>query len=214
MPSCASDLETAYNTIDAATPVNEPIGFGRALLSGKEKNTVNPFSSVIILRSGSLTVQTPDGISVSLQKDEVANLPAGQLTWSAEDADCVILLLREDNPQLTLSKLDLEHPMLPGGAPNAALLTTAAPQTSRYEFYDTDALSWGIWATTPYARRPITYSFAEVMMLRKGEVTFSNPDEGSATFKAGDIFMIKPGAVASWDNTIDLEKFWLIRSTD
>lgn len=51
-------------------------------------------------------------------------------------------------------------------------------------------------------------------MLRKGEVTLSNPDEGSATFAAGDIFLVRPGAVAAWDNSSDLEKFWVIRTED
>ena len=211
-PSCASDLGEAFRVIGSATPTTEPFGFARALLSGEGANAESPFSSIILLRDGTLTLQDADGTVIPLLKGEVATLPAGPLSWSAETADCVILLLSEDNPQLALSKLDLDHPMSPGGAPNAALLTTPAPQTLRHEFHDQDALSWGIWATTPYARRPITYSFAELMMLRRGEVILSNPEEGSVTFRAGDIFLVRPGAIASWDNPIDLEKFWLIRT--
>lgn len=213
-PSCASDLGEALRAIGSAAPTNEPFGFGRALLSGDGAGAESPFSSILLLRDGALTLKDPDGTVIALHKGEAACLPAGQLSWCAEAADCVILLLRQDNPQLVLSKLDLDHPMSPGGAPNAALLTTPAPQTLRHEFHDNDALSWGIWATTPYARRPITYSFAELMMLRRGEVVLSNPEEGSATFRAGDIFLVRPGAIAGWDNPIDLEKFWLIRTMD
>jgi len=67
-------------------------------------------------------------------------------------------------------------------------------------------------SATPYARPPITYSFSELMMLRKGEVTLSNPDEGSVSFAAGDIFLVRPGAVAAWENPIDLQKLWIIHS--
>lgn len=59
-----------------------------------------------------------------------------------------------------------------------------------------------------------TYSFAELMMLRHGEVSLSNPEEGSVTFRAVDIILVRPGAIAAWDNPTDLEKFWLIRSMD
>ncbi|MGH6763634.1 MAG: cupin domain-containing protein [Phyllobacterium sp.] len=213
-PSCASDLEKALRAIGLATPSTEPVGFGRALLSGEGTNAESLFSSVIMLRDGALTLKDADGTVISLHKGEAANLPAGQFSWSAEAVDCVILLLRQDNPQVVLSRLDLDHPMSPGGAPNAALLTTPAPQTVRHEFHDKDALSWGLWATTPYARRPITYSFTEVMMLRKGEVILSNPEEGSVTFRTGDIFLVRPGAIAGWNNPSDLEKFWLIRTMD
>ena len=213
LPSCASDLEIAFQIIDATTPAKEPFGFGRALLSGNEKSSANPFSSVILLRAGTLTLKSTDGTTISLEKGEAANLPAGELVWSADNADCVILVLRQDNPELKLSKLNLDQPMSPGGAPNPALLTTPAPQTTRYEFFEQDKISWGVWATSPYARHPLQYTFAEVMMLSKGEVTLAN-DEDSATFVTGDIFLVQPGACVSWQNTVDLEKFWLIRSGD
>lgn len=213
-PSCASDLKTAFQTIGLNELATEHFGFGRAVLSGNGKEAESRFSSIIMLRDGTLTIQDSDGAEITLTKGEVASLPAGVFSWDAKSADCVILVLHQDNPQLSLAKLDLDHPMTPGGAPNAALLTTSAPQTVRHEFQGEDLLSWGTWATTPYARRPITYSFSELMMLRKGEVTLSNPDEGSATFAAGDIFLVCSGAVAAWDNPVDLEKFWVIRTAD
>ncbi len=214
VPSCASDLEEALRSIGLAAPANDPFDCGRALLTGEGADAEIPFSSIIILRDGALTLKDAAGNAVSLRKGEIATLPAGRLSWSADGADCVILLLRQDNPQLALSKLDLDHPMAPGGSPNPALLTTPAPQTLRHEFHDGDAASWGTWSTTPYARRPLTYSYSELMMLRRGEVTLANPEEGSLTFRAGDIFLVRPGATVSWDNPTDLEKFWFIRSAD
>ncbi|MFD1326353.1 cupin domain-containing protein [Mycoplana ramosa] len=213
-PSCAADLGEAFRAIGSATPANEPLGFGRALLSGAGADAESLFSSIVLLREGALTLKDADGTEIGLRKGDAASLPAGRLSWRAEAADCVIVLLRQDNPPLALSRLDLDHPMSAGGAPNAALLTTPAPQTSRHEFHDQGALSWGIWATTPYARHPITYSFTELMMLRRGEVILANPEEGSVTFRAGDIFIVRPGAIAGWDNPSDLDKFWLSRTMD
>ncbi len=153
-----------------------------------------------------------NGFKIVLAKGEAASLPASSFAWKAHAADCVILTIHQGTAPVSFTKLDLDHPMVPGGAPNAALLTTPAPMTLRYEFQGDDPLSWGIWSATPYARHPITYSFSELMMLRKGEVILSNPDEGSVSFAAGDIFLVRPGAVAAWENPIDLQKLWIIHS--
>lgn len=212
-PSCASDLKKAFQIICLNEPATQPFCFGRAILSGHGKEAESRFSSIIMLRNGILAIRDSNGAELTLSKGEVAHLPAGTFSWDAKSADCVILVLHRDNPQLSLAKLDLDYPMSPGGAPKAELLNTPAPQTARHEFQSENSLSWGTWATTPYARRPITYSFSELMLLRKGEVTLSNPDEGSATFAAGDIFLVCPGAVAAWSNPVDLEKFWVIRAT-
>lgn len=211
MPSCASDLETAFKALTRDGQSAEPFGVGRAILSEEEGKVANSlFPSIIMLREGSLTLVDSQGHQIVLAKGEAVSLPAGSFSWKARLADCVILTIHQGNAQVFFAKLDLDHPMAPGGAPNAALLTTPAPTTQRHEFQSDDPLTWGIWATTPYARRPITYSFSELMMLRKGEVTLSNSEEGSVTFTAGDIFLIRPGAVAAWDNPIDLQKFWII----
>lgn len=213
MPSCASDLEAAFRAIGLNGHATEPFSFGRAVLSGEGRKAKSLFSSIIMLRDGALTIRLDGGTEIALAKGEVASLPAGAFSWKADTADCVILVLHQDNPQVSFVKLDLDHPMSPGGAPNAALLTTPAPRTVRHEFQRDGLLSWGTWATTPYARHPITYSFSELMMLRKGEVALSNPDEGSVTFTAGDIFLVRHGAVAAWNNPSDVEKFWVIRTT-
>lgn len=211
-PSCGSGLETAFRAISLNGQSTEPFGFGRAILSGQGTGVESLFSSIIMLRDGALNIRDNNGLEITLTQGEVASLPAGIFSWEARAADCVILTIHQDSLSVSFGKLDLDYPMSPGGAPNPALLTTPAPTTSRHEFQSDDPIAWGIWATTPYARHPITYSFSELMMLRKGEVTLSNPDEGNVTFVAGDIFLVRPGAVAAWDNPSDLEKFWIIHS--
>ena len=210
--SCASTLAQALEAIDRATAPQQALGFGRALLSGQAERADCPVSSIVLLRSGTLALAGAEGVSLTLGGGDAATLPSGPLSWSAEAADCVILLLRGDNPQVELARIDLDHPMSAGGAPNPALLTTPPPRTSRHAFHDEGALSWGIWATTPYARRPNTYSYSEVMMLRKGEVVLSAPEGEDVTFRAGDIFIVRASATVAWSNPSDLEKFWLIRT--
>lgn len=211
LPARISDLGTAFNDI-SEQKAGSSFGFGRVVLNGCGDDARCAFSSILILRDGKLIIENPEGTKIELQKGEVVTLPAANFSWTADAAECVILVFHQDNPTVSFAKLDLDHPMSPGGAPNAALLTTAAPDTARYEFQDEGLLSWGVWATTPYARQAITYSFAEMMMLRKGEVTLSNSEEGSVTFSAGEIFLVLPGAIAAWDNPTDLQKFWVIRS--
>lgn len=211
-PVCAHDLQQAMSAIYNATAAGDFFGYGRALLSAQAANATCKYSAVIIMQNGTLSLETADGIALKLLQGDIANVPAGDIRWSAENADCVIILLHHDNPELTLTKLDLSHPMSEGGGPNPALLTSAVPETARHEFYDTDELSWGTWRTTPYTRRPLKYTFSEIMALRSGEVTFDNPEESSVTFSAGDIFLVRPDAVASWNNPVNLEKFWLIRT--
>lgn len=213
-PSCAATLHQAFRIIHDGTAASQTIGFGRAVLSGSATETNCPFTSLLMLRDGHLTLKDDSGTTMRLGKGDVTVLPAGHYSYHAEAADCIILMLRRDNPAVAFSMVDLNHAMSSGGAPNAALLTTPAPQTSRYEFHDEGAVSWGIWRATPYARRHLTYAFSEVMMLRKGEVIFTDPDGQSIRFGAGDIFIVRSGAVVSWDNPSELEKFWLIREDD
>ncbi len=213
-PSCASDLEAAFQAITLDGQSTEPFGVGRAVLSGEGKGTKSSFPSIVMVREGSLSLVDSNGFEIVLAKGEAASLPASTFAWKAQAADCVILTIHRGIASVSFTKLDLDHPMVPGGAPNAALLTTPPPTTHRHEFQSDDPLSWGTWATTPYARHPITYSFSELMMLRNGEVTLSNPDEGHVTFAAGDIFLIRPGAIAAWSNPTDLQKFWIINEQD
>ncbi|MGX5844938.1 cupin domain-containing protein [Mesorhizobium sp. ArgA1] len=214
MPSSGSNLAKALEAIVQDGSTTEPFGFGRALLSG-DGDANGRFPTIVMVRTGQLTVRACHSNSeLILAKGEVASVPTGALSWSAEDADCVLVVLYGELPHVPFARLNLDHPMSPGGAPNAALLTTPSPNTVRHEFQRFGPFSWGTWATTPYARHPITYSFSELMMLRKGEVTLSNPDEGSVTFTAGDIFLVKQGAVAAWENPCDVEKFWVTRNTD
>lgn len=211
-PICAHDLQCAMSAIRTATAPEEYFGYGRAILTAPESSAKLECSTLIILRGGVLTLKTTDGEPLILCKGEVATLPAGEIMISAEAAECIIIPLYHDNPKLILEKLDLDHPMSTGGSPNPELLTSDLPETARHEFYDCEDLSWGIWKATPYSRRVMTYSFYEIMALLSGEVTFANPDEGSVTFSAGDILLVRPNAVASWDNAVNLEKFWVIRS--
>ncbi len=213
-PSCAADLEAAFQALTLNGQSTEPFGVGRAVLSGEGKGTKSLFPSIVMVREGSLSLVDSNGFEIVLAKGEAASLPASSFAWKAQTADCVILTIHQGTAPVSFTKLDLDHPMVPGGAPNAALLTTPAPTTHRHEFQSDDPLSWGIWATTPYARHPINYSFSELMMLRKGDVTLSNPDEGSVSFAAGDIFLIRPGAIAAWSNPTDLQKFWIIHEPD
>ncbi len=145
-----------------------------------------------MVREGSLSLVDSNGFEIVLAKGEAASLPASSFAWKAQAADCVILTIHQGTAPVSFTKLDLDHPMVPGGAPNAALLTTPAPTTHRHEFQSDDPLSWGIWATTPYARHPINYSFSELMMLRKGDVTLSNPDEGACLLRQGTFSLFAP----------------------
>lgn len=169
------------------------------------------FSSLVMVRRSTLKLADADGSSLSLISGQVATLPASELTWFAEEADCVIVTLRADNPDLALEALDLMHPLSPGGAPNVALLDTPIPKTQRHTFFERGKLSWGLWSATPYRRHVTAYGFTEIMWVSRGSASLTDAAGESARFEAGEICVACAGAEVAWENVDYIEKFWLIR---
>lgn len=211
LPSSGQDLNEAFRKIEQSAPCSSALDFGRAILSGKGQLDA-AFSSLVMLRKGTLVLVTPEGIRLDLAAGQIATLPSGALDWRADQADCVIVILRGDNPVLALQALDLSHPLSPGGAPNAALLDTPMPETKRHTFFEQGKLSWGLWSATPYLRRGTPCAHTEITWLTRGSMALTGAGGDSAHFATGDICAVCAGAEVSWQNAEYIEKFWLIRS--
>ncbi len=211
LPASRGDMQDAFRRIRQAAPCTPALDFGRAILGGKGRFNA-ACVSLVLLRKGMLDLAIPDGTRLILVAGQIATLPAGALIWQADQADCVIVILREDNPDLALQALDLSHPLTPGGAPTAALLDTPMPETKRHTFFEQGKLSWGLWSATPYLRRVTPYDYTEIMWVTRGSMTLTDAAGNSAGFAAGEIGAACAGAEVSWQNREYIEKFWLIRS--
>lgn len=199
-------------TVLAALEAERELPALRAALEGEGADTL-AHGVMIFTRAGSITLQQCDA-TITLQPGEVASVAAGLLNWKAEEADIILVALNLGGETCPFAKLDLGRDLQPGGQPNAALLTTPMPETSRAEIFEAKQLSWGLWSATPYDRSTITYSFSELMYLQAGSVTLGNAEEGYQSFGAGDVFIVHRGAKASWSNAETVRKLWLIHSPD
>src|SRR5690606_15371100 len=73
-PSCAADLEAAFQALTLNGQSTEPFGVGRAVLSGEGKGTKSLFPSIVMVREGSLSLVDSNGFEIVLAKGEAASL--------------------------------------------------------------------------------------------------------------------------------------------
>ncbi|WP_173568419.1 cupin domain-containing protein [Acetobacter conturbans] len=109
-------------------------------------------------------------------------------------------------------KIDTDVPLSPSSPPPAQYLTGPTPDCE-------NSIAWrsadgqfygGIWASTPYYRRPVPYAHYELMFLCEGSVTFVSEEGERRTFNAGDVFIVGRGAVWAWDSECAVRKMFVI----
>ncbi len=174
-----------------------------------------PFDEFMILLEGSVTIRLPDGRAETLRAGDAFFIPKGlDCAWDQPEAVKKIYVIFENgtaDPAATLPlKVDPATPLAPSPGPAAAVLVGAAPQQRAAEAY-ADAsgqFSAGVWATTPYRRRPIPYPRHELMHLLAGEVTLTADGATPRTYRAGDSFFVPKGCLVDWVSTVDVAKIY------
>jgi uncharacterized cupin superfamily protein len=143
-----------------------------------------------------------------------AVVPAGAaFAWSCE-APVAILAMRRpgsDSPGGPRA-MDLSLPLSPSAPPAAEVLQSPTPDCRNLTLFKSadQTFSCGVWDSTPYTRKAILYGHHELMHLIEGEVTFEDEAGVSATFRAGDIFLVRKGARCSWRSLVDVTKVFAI----
>jgi uncharacterized cupin superfamily protein len=107
-------------------------------------------------------------------------------------------------------------------APDAALdpwplpkevVTSGDPEARGLFLWQSDdkRLGNGVWSCTPGSFN-WDYTWDETIYFREGEVTISDQDGNSNTYRGGDMVFVPTGTKAKWEVTKTVEKAFHIRS--
>jgi uncharacterized cupin superfamily protein len=174
-----------------------------------------PVDEFMILLEGCVIIRLPDGRSETVRAGDSFFIPKGlDCTWDQPETVRKIYVIFENgtaDPSATVPlRIDPEAALSHSEGPSAAILISAAPQQSDKLCY-ADAsgqFSVAVWATTPYARIPVTFGRHELMHLVTGEVTLTAEGAAPRTYRAGDTFFVPKGCVVDWVSTVDLRKIY------
>ena len=91
-------------------------------------------------------------------------------------------------------------------------MTSGDPE-ARGLFWQSDdkRLGNGVWSCTPGSFN-WDYTWDETIYFREGEVTISDQDGNSNTYRGGDMVFVPTGTKAKWEVTKTVEKAFHIRS--
>jgi uncharacterized cupin superfamily protein len=172
------------------------------LSAGSGHAAATPFDDYVILLSGRLRLN--DGAETIIEPSRSFVVPAGiAFDWQADD-DTVAIVMRcpgGTSDAQGLVKVDIDAPRTPSAPPAPEVLLTPTPDCRNHTDYlsATGEFKVGSWDSTPYHRSAIDYGHYEMMLLLDGEVEFEDPlSDTSATFRAGDVFVLLWGARCSW----------------
>ncbi len=68
----------------------------------------------------------------------------------------------------------------------------------------------GVWECAPCREEYESYPVHEMMTVKSGSVTLTDPGGRAETYTAGDTFFVVKGAKCTWENTETLKKFYMI----
>lgn len=75
---------------------------------------------------------------------------------------------------------------------------------------DTGNMFVGMWDSTPFESEMKPFPCHELVQMLEGEVTITEGDGTTNTFKSGDVFFVPMGTVCSWKVTGYIRKFYSI----
>jgi len=193
-----------------------PIGVGALRLEpGEGRVAAQPTDEFLHLLTGDLTLEAA-GRRLALEAGQSAAIPAGMdFTWRSKASARAVFMRHAAGgvggggaPCL----IDPSTERQPSGAPLAELLTSPTPQCRNHTQYASadGAFVCGVWDSTPYARKAMTYGHHELMHLLEGAVTFEDELGRAATFAAGDLLLVRRGARCSWVSEVPVTKVFAI----
>lgn len=117
--------------------------------------------------------------------------------------------MASDNTQ-PITKIDPQVTLTPLPSLAPELLLSAAPLQQDHEYFKdaTGQLTVGVWQTTGYHRRLISYPRHEVMYLLEGSMAFTDEVGRTQVFRAGDTLLVPLGALNAWTSEGTLRKIY------
>jgi uncharacterized cupin superfamily protein len=168
----------------------------------------------IHLIEGELTLETPRG-EMSVAAGRNVAIPAGEaVRWRTHTPTRGIYMRYSGGSEAGEGGglMDPTLPRQPSSPPLAELLVGRTPEcrnSTQYKSAD-GAFSCGVWESTPYIRRAMTYGHHELMHLLQGAVTFEDEHGRTGTFRAGDVVIVRKGARVSWTSAVAVTKVFAI----
>jgi len=191
-----------------------PIGIGVITLERGEGRVAGQAADEFLhVLSGGLTIDVA-GRRLLLEAGRSGVIPAGaDFDWRSS-APTRAIFMRHANAAAGSAPclIDPGADRQPSGPPLAELLTTPTPQCRNHTQYASahGAFVCGVWDSTPYSRKPMTYGHHELMHLLEGAVTFEDHAGRAATFSAGDVLLVRRGASCSWVSEVAVTKVFAI----
>jgi uncharacterized cupin superfamily protein len=174
-----------------------------------------PFDEILAVIAGDIEFATPSAL-VRVGPGQAALIPRGTsgrivARDGASWAFMTYAGIRGDEARArTVEVLSPDAALEPSGGPAADLLIGDMPQCRSHSVFENASEEWsvGLWDSTPYQRRAMTYGHDEFMFLLDGAVRIADGAGRAQMFQAGDMFFVPRGAKCSWHSTVYVRKFY------
>lgn len=184
---------------------------------------MGPWSSneFMQLLEGTVTIVHKSGKELTVKAGECFFIPKGTMCqWKQPTFVKKFFVIHEDasgmqpkDPaKLQAIKIDTQAPLSPAGGPDPKLVVSGSPQWAERLVHEdpTGQYTVGVWSTTPYERKVISFPRHELMHILEGAVTITDGKGGSETFRAGDTLFVPKGAEMGWKNDVPVKKVYCI----
>jgi len=194
----------------------DDIAAGVVQASGKFSINEYPYSEMIVVHAGQVTLQSQH-CTLQLNPGDSAVIARGTSLQVEAQPDSLWAFCADAqrveacNPGLTpLPQLTL---LSPSAAPDAEILLSPAPQCRSHNLFVEEAtnLRIGVWDSTPYTRRARPHLLHELMHLLEGSVTLQVADGSALTVNTGDTVFVPRGAPCAWKSGVYVRKFYVVK---
>ena len=214
----ASALETSREFLFADDASGCYLGFSGPV-AGESEFASFPANELAVVVSGEMKISDRVGNLTVLREGDAAVIPRGlDCTIDQSKLGKRVFLLYRSPSQLAQSrprgivKVDPGATMeqCPFSLPAELLISTGVPVSRmNVAFADEKAgFNVGLWACTPYSRRPITIGHNEFMQLLDGSCNLTGNDGVTASLEKGDMLFIPRGSVFDWKSLVDVTKLF------
>jgi uncharacterized cupin superfamily protein len=117
-----------------------------------------------------------------------------------------------DPAVLEVLRPDPQAALAPSEGPALELLASAPPSQRDKPYFADLTAQWtvGVWDSTAYHRKSISFPRHELMHILEGEVTLTEDGGPANTFRAGDTFFVPKGTRCDWKSTGYVRKIYCI----
>jgi uncharacterized cupin superfamily protein len=178
-----------------------------------------PFNEFMLILEGSVTIVEPDGRETKIRSGEAFAIPQGlNCQWKqAEHVRKYYAIFEEtsgrqvvDHSALRVVRPDPRGNLAKSSSPPTELLLSQVPVQHAHEWFLDATGQWaiGVWDTTAYRRKPISFPHHELMHILEGSVIIADEAGETHSFAAGDTFLIPRGTVCDWECSEYLRKIY------